>query len=239
MEIRLQKYLAQAGICSRRKAEEYILEGKITVNNNIVTELGTKVNENDIVKFKNKRVCINNEKIYIILNKPKNYITTAKDQFNRNTVMNLVKDIEYRIVPVGRLDYDTSGLLIMTNDGDLIYKITHPKHNINKTYIAKIEGIPNDDQINKFKNGLYIDGYKTSNANFEIIATNKNFSQVKITIHEGKNRQIRKMCDAINHKVIDLKRIAIANINLGNLKTGKYRYLTDEEINYLVKLASC
>lgn len=233
MLIRLQKYLADAGICSRRKAEEYIEEGKVKVNNEIITQLGTKINIDDIVYFDNKKVNIDKQKIYIILNKPKEYITTVKDQFNRPTVIDLIKDIDFRLLPVGRLDYDTSGLLIMTNDGDLIYKITHPKHNINKVYIAQIKGIPTEREIEQFKNGLYIDDYRTSEADFEIIKSNKNFSHVKIIIHEGKNRQVRKMCEAIGHKVISLERIAVGNIFLGDLAVGQYRYLTQNEINSL------
>ncbi len=169
-----------------------------------------------------------------MLNKPVGYITTVKDQFNRPTVLDLIKDINFRLVPVGRLDYDTSGLLLLTNDGDLVYKITHPKHDINKIYIAKIQGIPNDSEIYKFENGLYIDNYKTSKAKFEILKTFKNFSEVKITIHEGKNRQVRKMCDTIGHKVIELKRISIGNISLGSLPIGQFRYLTKKEIDYIV-----
>lgn len=228
--------MAEAGICSRRKAEEYILSGKVAVNGNIVTELGIKVCENDIIQFEGKKIKLESKKIYLILNKPTNYVTTVKDQFNRKTVMDLIKDIDYRLMPVGRLDYNTEGLLIMTNDGDLIYKITHPKHNIDKVYIAKILGIPTQKEIEKFEAGLFIDGYKTSKAKFELIKSDKSSSEVKITIHEGRNRQIRKMCEAINHKVIYLKRVSIGKINLDNLKLGSYRYLTEMEVKYLKSL---
>jgi len=233
--IRVQKYLSDAGICSRRKAEQYIIEGKVKVNGKIVS-LGAKVNENDEVYFENKKVKLQTKKIYIMLNKPVNYITTVKDQFNRLTVMDLIKDIDYRLVPVGRLDYDTSGLLIMTNDGDLVYKLTHPKHNINKVYIAKLEGILQKEQIYEFENGIYIDGYKTSNAKIEILNSNNKISNVRITIHEGKNRQIRKMCSAIGHNVLALKRISVGNLYLGKLQVSKYRNLTLKEINYLKSL---
>lgn len=228
--------MAEAGICSRRKAEEYILSGKVAVNGNIVTELGIKVCENDIIQFEGKKIKLESKKIYLILNKPTNYVTTVKDQFNRKTVMDLIKDIDYRLMPVGRLDYNTEGLLIMTNDGDLIYKITHPKHNIDKVYIAKILGIPTQKEIEKFEAGLFIDGYKTSKAKFELIKSDISSSEVKITIHEGRNRQIRKMCEAINHKVIYLKRVSIGKINLDNLKSGSYRYLTEMEVKYLKSL---
>lgn len=237
MIVRLQKYLADAGICSRRKAETLILEGKVTVNNTIITELGTKVDtQKDSVCYDGIKVSIKDKNVYIILNKPIEYITTVKDQFGRLTVMDLIKDIEYRLVPVGRLDYDTSGLLIMTNDGDLVYKITHPKHNINKVYIAQIKGIPTQQEISDFEKGLFIDDYKTSDAKFEILKTENNHATVKITIHEGKNRQVRKMCDKIGHPVISLTRVAIGDIELGQLAVGEYRYLTDDEINYLKKI---
>lgn len=237
MIIRLQKYLSDAGICSRRKAEEHIIAGKVKVNDKIITQLGTKINtDSDIIYFENKKITIDKQKIYIVLNKPKEYITTVKDQFNRPAVTDLIKDIKFRLVPVGRLDYDTSGLLIMTNDGDLVYRITHPKHNINKIYIAKIKGIPTEKEIEQFKNGLYIDDYKTSKADFEILKADKNFSEVKITIHEGKNHQVKKMCAVIGHSVISLHRIAIGNIFLEDLYIGKYRYLTQNEINSLYNL---
>lgn len=235
MSIRVQKYLADAGICSRRKAEQYILEGKVRVNDKVVFELGTKVTEDDEVYFENKKIKIEDKKVYIMLNKPVNYITTVKDQFGRATVMDLIKDINYRLVPVGRLDYDTSGLLIMTNDGNLVYKLTHPKHNIDKVYVAKLEGIIKKKEIYKFENGIYIDNYKTSNAKIEVLNLSNNNSNVKITIHEGKNRQIRKMCDAIGHSVLSLKRISIGDINL-DVPIGKYRYLTSKEIEYLNRL---
>lgn len=235
MSIRVQKYLADAGICSRRKAEQYILEGKVRINDKVVFELGTKVTEDDEVYFENKKIKIEDKKVYIMLNKPVNYITTVKDQFGRDTVIDLIKDINYRLVPVGRLDYDTSGLLIMTNDGNLVYKLTHPKHNIDKVYVAKLEGIIKKEEIYRFENGIYIDNYKTSNAKIEILNLNNNNSNVKITIHEGKNRQIRKMCDAIGHNVLSLKRISIGDINL-DVPMGKYRYLTSKEIEYLDRL---
>jgi 23S rRNA pseudouridine2605 synthase len=237
MVVRLQKYLADAGICSRRKAEILILEGKVKVNDKVVTELGTKVDsEKDSIYFEDKKIDISNKNVYIILNKPKEYVTTVKDQFGRATVMDLIKDIECRLVPVGRLDYNTSGLIIMTNDGELVYKITHPKHNINKVYIAQIKGIPTSQEIFDFENGLYIEDYKTSDAKFEFMQTKNNISTVKITIHEGKNRQIRKMCDKIGHPVIELTRISIGDIQLEQLATGQYRYLTDKEIDYLKKI---
>ncbi len=234
--IRLQKFLADCGICSRRKAEEHILQGDITVNGKIITQLGFKVDEkNDKVYFKNKLVKIEDKKVYIMLNKPVGCVTTAKEQFDRKTVFDYI-NIKERVVPVGRLDYDTSGLLILTNDGDLTYKLTHPKHNIKKVYIAKVYGTPTKEKLEKFKKGLIIDDYKTAPANIQILEKDNKYSTLKIIITEGRNRQVRKMCDAIGHKVVNLKRIAVDKINIGNLNIGEYRYLTKEEIAYLKKI---
>ncbi len=233
MLMRLQKYLAEAQVASRRKAEEIILQGRVSVNGNIATELGTKVeSDSDIVEVDGKKVSICQNAVYIVLNKPEGCVTTVKDQFNRKSVLDYVKDVKERIYPVGRLDYDTSGLLILTNDGELTYKLTHPKHNIEKTYIADVDREPDSNDMEKFKNGLIIDGRKTAPAEIEIIKKGR-LTSLKIKIHEGRNRQVRKMCAAINCNVVRLKRIAEGNIELGKLEKGKYRYLTDEEIMYL------
>lgn len=234
-KMRLQKFIALSGVASRRKAEEMILNGRVKVNGNVIRELGTKVDVNhDVVEVDGKKLTIKNEKIYIMLNKPVGYVTTVKDQFNRPTVISLIEnEIKERVYPVGRLDYDTEGLLLLTNDGELTYRITHPKHNINKTYIAVIKGIPSETELNRFRSGLCIEDYTTSPAAIEIIKVLKNESVVKITIHEGKNRQIRKMCEAIGHPVKQLKRIAIGNIRLNDLPVGQWRYLTPQEIKYL------
>lgn len=234
--IRLQKFLADNGICSRRKAEEHIKLGDVKINGKIVTELGIKVDlKKDKVYFKDTLVKIQQNKVYIMLNKPEGCITTAKEQFGRKTVFDYV-NIKERVVPVGRLDYDTSGLLILTNDGDLTYKLTHPKHNVKKVYIAKVFGIPTKEKLTQFRNGIKIDDYKTAPAKIEIINKEIKFSTLKITISEGKNRQVRKMCDAIGHKVVSLKRVAMERLTLGDLQTGKFRYLTKEEIDYLKKI---
>ncbi len=237
MQIRLQKYLAQAGIASRRKAEEIILSGRVTVNGEKITQLGVKIEEaKDKVTLDGKIIQQQSQNIYIMLHKPKGYITSAKDQFNRLTVMDLLKGINQRLVPVGRLDYDTSGLLILTNDGELTYKLTHPKHEVAKVYEALIKGSPSQEEIEAFMGGLIIEDYKTAPAQFEILSGNKYKSKVKITITEGRNRQVRKMCEAINHPVIGLKRIAIGKISLGDLKLAEYRHLTIKELEYLRKL---
>lgn len=237
MLIRLQKYLADANIASRRKSEEYILSGRVKVNGNIVTQLGTKVDTfNDIVEVDNKKIVKNEELIYIIFHKPEGCVTTVSDQFERKTVLDYIQDIDARIYPVGRLDYDTSGLLILTNDGELTYRLTHPKHNVEKTYIAKVFGKPTKDEIERFQRGLYIDGYKTAPAKIFVVKSDDNFSSLKIIINEGRNRQVRKMCENINHPVKNLKRIATGKLQLGELKKGEYRLLTKEEIEYLKSL---
>ncbi|WP_130807118.1 pseudouridine synthase [Senegalia massiliensis] len=232
--MRLQKFMAKAGIASRRKSEKIILDGRVTVNNTMIKKLGFKVDpKKDIIKVDNKEISLEKEKIYIILNKPVGYITSVSDQFNRKTVIDLVSKVDQRIYPVGRLDYDTSGLLLLTNDGDLTYKMTHPSHEVNKTYIAEVKGIPNNEELKEFKEGLKIEDYITSPADIKIIKKNKDKSTLKITIHEGKNRQVRKMCEKINHTVIKLKRISFGDIRLNNLKEGDYRFLTDKEIRYI------
>ncbi|TYQ15747.1 UNVERIFIED_CONTAM: 23S rRNA pseudouridine2605 synthase [Acetivibrio alkalicellulosi] len=220
--VRLQKYLADSGVASRRKAEELIRQGRVSVNGNITTELGTKVQNNDIIYLDGKEVKKEEKKVYIVLNKPVDYVSTVKDQFNRPTVIDLVK-VKERIFPVGRLDYDTSGLLILTNDGSLTYRLTHPKHEIKKVYLATIEGLPTKEEIEKFEKGLKIEDYITAPAKFKIVEGSKRSSIVEITIHEGKNRQVRKMCQAIGHPVLQLMRISFGNIHLGDLKEGQWR----------------
>ena len=237
MEVRLQKFLAEAGIASRRKAEELIVMGKIQLNGKVVTELGTKVNtQKDVVLYQNKKVEIKQNFVYIMLYKPEGYVTTVKDQFQRPTVMDLLKDITERVYPVGRLDYDTSGLLLLTNDGDLTYRLTHPKHHIEKTYEAKLFGIPSEQDILKFRRGIIIDGKKTEPATLEILKKEKKYTTVRIVIQEGRNRQVRKMCQAIKHPVAQLKRIGTGTLFLKDLKKGSYRYLTQKEISYLKSL---
>ncbi len=234
MLIRLSKYLADAGIASRRKAEQIIESGNVSVNGTVITQLGTKVDtEKDIIKFKGEEIKKQSKFVYIMLHKPEGYITTVKDQFQRPTVMDLIDNIEERVVPVGRLDYDTSGLLLLTNDGELTYKLTHPKHNIEKVYIAKVVGEPTEKQLNEFKNGLVIENYRTSPAKILIVKKEGKYCSLKIAIKEGKNRQVRKMCEAIECPVVALKRIATGKLFLGELKKGEYRHLTKQEIDYL------
>jgi len=237
-EIRLQKYLANQGICSRRKAEEYILDGKVKVNGKIVTELGTKIIiGEDIIEFQDKVVEEDTKKVYILLNKPIDYVTTVKDQFNRNTVIDLVKGVGTNVIPVGRLDMYTSGALILTNDGDFIYHVTHPKHEVTKTYNVTLRGKISKEDVEKLKNGVTIEDYTTSPAEVKILKIDeeKNISRIQIKIHEGRNRQVRKMCEAIGKNVIALHRAKIGNIDVKDLKLGEWRYLKQNEVDCLMK----
>lgn len=236
MEERLQKYLAECGVASRRKCEELILQGKVKVNNQIVTELGVKVNpEKDIVKFEDKEVKPTSKMVYILLNKPIGYVTTADDQFGRDTVLDLVK-VKERIVPVGRLDMYTSGALILTNDGDFVYKVTHPKHEIEKTYTVTVKGIIKNEEVEQLRKGVKIDDYITKPAKVKILKTDieKNISRLEIVIHEGKNRQVRKMCESVGRRVLALHRSKIGKIGVKDIELGKWRYLKDFEVKTLI-----
>ena len=238
-EIRLQKYLANLGIASRRKCEEYIIEGKVQVNNKTITTLGTKINPDiDEILFDGKKVKNEKKLVYILLNKPIGYVTTVKDQFGRQTVLDLLKDVKEKVLPVGRLDMYTSGALILTNDGDFIYKVTHPKHQIKKTYTVTLKGVAKQNEIDMLKNGVEIEDYITKPAEVKILKIDKEkqITRLEITIHEGKNRQVRKMCEAINKKVLALHRSKIENLEVKNLKIGNYRYLKKEELNKIGKI---
>ena len=235
-EIRLQKYLAEAGVASRRKCEEFMLQGRVEVNGVRITELGSKVDAGDIVKVDGKEVKQEEKKVYILLNKPVGYITTAKDQFSRKTVLDLIEGVNERIYPVGRLDYDTSGLLLLTNDGDLAYKLTHPSREADKIYQVKVKGALNDNALHAFKSGIRIDDYTTSPAKIKILERTSTDTLIEVTIHEGKNRQVRRMFEAVGHTVLKLRRISIGPVKLGNMEEGTWRNLTPEEVKSLKKL---
>ena len=221
MEERLQKYLAECGIASRRKCEEYITQGKVQVNGKTITELGVKVNpEKDKITFEGKNVKQEETKVYILLNKPIGYVTTSDEQFGRDKVLDLVK-VRERVVPVGRLDMYTSGALILTNDGDFVYKVTHPKHEITKTYTVTVKGIIKNEEVEQLRKGVKID-------------EEKDISRLEITIHEGKNRQVRRMCESVGRRVIALHRSKIGNIGVKDIELGKWRYLKDFEVKTLI-----
>lgn len=236
--MRLQKYMAMAGVASRRKSEELISQGKVKVNGKVITEMGFDVDEfSDDVSVSNQLIEIERRQVYILLNKPTGYITSAKDQFGRKTVLDLVASINERVYPVGRLDYDTSGLLLLTNDGELTNKLTHPKHDVSKTYLAKVKGVPTAEELQKFEKGIVIDGKPTKAATIAIAKIFQKNALLEITITEGRNRQVRKMCEAIGHDVITLQRTKIGKIELdAELALGKWRYLTKKEVEYLLAL---
>ena len=229
--MRLQKFLSKAGVASRRKSEELIQKGLIKVNGQTILQLGLNINpDSDIIFYSGKRLSLQ-KNIYIMLNKPVGFITTMKEQFNRPSILELVK-LNEKIFPVGRLDCNTSGLLLLTNDGDLAYKLTHPKHDIFKTYHAKIKGVPDQNQLKNFRHGLVIENKKTKTAHIKILKVSGKNCTVEIKISEGRNRQIRKMCEKINHPVINLKRVAIGDLKL-DVGASKYRFLTEDEVCYL------
>ena len=236
MEERLQKYLAECGIASRRKCEEYIIQGKVQVNGKTITELGVKVNpEKDKITFEGKNVKQEERKVYILLNKPIGYVTTSDEQFGRDKVLDLVK-VRERVLPVGRLDMYTSGALILTNDGDFVYKVTHPKHEITKTYTVTVKGIIKNEEVEQLRKGVKIDDYTTRPAKVKILKTDeeKDISRLEITIHEGKNRQVRRMCESVGRRVIALHRSKIGNIGVKDIELGKWRYLKDFEVKTLI-----
>ncbi len=226
---RLNKYIASCGICSRRKADELIQSGKISINGKIVRELGYKVQNEDIVKIDNKEIFKEAKKVYIMLNKPKGYVTTSSEQFGRKSVLDLIEE-DVRLYPIGRLDMYTEGLLLLTNDGEFAHNVMHPKNEVEKEYEVITDRRLTDKQKYMLENGVDIGGYVTKPASVKILSDTK----FKIVIHEGKNRQIRRMCKKANINLLNLKRIKEGNIELGDLKTGKYRYLTEEEKNNMV-----
>ncbi len=234
--MRLQKYIASCGITSRRNAEELIRNKRVKINGVVMDQMGYTVKEDDRVELDNQLIKIDERMVYIVLNKPVGYITTVSDEQDRPTVMDLLTDLDTRVFPVGRLDNNTSGLLIMTNDGQMSYKLTHPKHKIYKTYLAMVQGMITQGDIEKLTRGVDIGGYITAEAFAKITEYKQNCSIVEIKIHEGKNRQVRRMFKAVGHKVIELERIALGELKLGKLKSGHYRKLTKQEIDYLQEI---
>ncbi|WP_026293877.1 pseudouridine synthase [Saccharibacillus kuerlensis] len=236
---RLQKILAQAGVASRRKCEELILAGKVEVNGEVVTTLGTKADPDADEITVSGRAIKAQKKLYLMFNKPKGVITSATDPEGRKVVTDYIKGIKERVYPVGRLDYDSEGLLLLTNDGDLAQKMTHPSHHVPKTYLATVEGIPHGDSLEKLRRGIQLEDGMTAPADLDYydVDQEKKQATIRITIYEGKNRQVRRMFDAISHPVKRLKRISMGNLYLQNLKRGLFRHLTANEVNELKQLA--
>jgi 23S rRNA pseudouridine2605 synthase len=237
MQIRLNKFLSQAGVASRREADRMIEEGRVRVNNQLVEELGYKIDdEKDRVEVNGKKVTRDKELIYLVLNKPAGYLVTCKDPFQRPTIKSLLVDLEKRVFPIGRLDCQSEGLLLLTNDGELAYRLTHPRYKIKKIYLVKIKGELDSSDLDKLERGVLIDGKKTAPAKVALLASSPKKSLLKIAIHEGKKREVRKMCEVIGHEVLELKRIAFAGLKLNKLGPGKWRYLTHREIAKLKEL---
>ncbi len=234
MQERLQKIISAAGAASRRKAEELILEGCVTVNGRVVTELGTKADpEKDAIKVSGKLIHIPQSKTYIVLNKPRGFITSMKDPEGRPVVTELLKGVKARVVPVGRLDYDTEGLLIMTNDGDLAHSLMHPSHEMPKTYLAKVKGIIEDKAIEKLRKGVKLREGLTTPATVNKLKKTDANSWVEIIVHEGRYRQVRRMLEEVGYPVSKLIRVTYGSLALGNVPLGKYRHMTPDEVKRL------
>ncbi len=232
--MRLQKFLALSGVASRRASEELIVSGKVTVNGELINTLGSKVDPDfDRVCVNGKEVLVASKKVYVMLHKPKNVVTTKKDNFSRQTVIDLLPDALSHLYPVGRLDYDSEGLLLLTNDGDVTFALTHPSRKVQKTYRVKVDGLLTDEAIRRLQTGVFIEGRKTMPAKVLVKEATQNGSTFYIAITEGRNRQVRKMCTLVGYSVLSLCRVAEGPIKLGNLPKGKWRYLTDDEIKSL------
>ena len=235
MEKRLQKILSEMGITSRRKAEDLIFEGRVTVNGRLATN-GTKADPvKDHIKVDGKLLIKPEPKVYIMFNKPKNVVTSLHDPEGRPTVKDFLKGVRYRVFPVGRLDYDSEGLLLLTNDGDFAHAVLHPSRKISKTYLVKVKGILEEDKIEKLKTGVKLVEMITATAKVKRIRKTENNSWLEITIYEGKKRQIRRMLEKIGHDVLKLKRIRVDGLELGKLEPGTFRYLTPEERDKIKK----
>lgn len=231
MEERLQKYLASCGVASRRMSEEIIKSGRVAVNGQIVTEMGVKIKiGTDKVTVDGKDITPEEEHVYLMLNKPEGYVTTAHDPQGRPTVLDLVAEVPQRVFPIGRLDVDTEGLLFLTNDGELAYRLTHPKFAVPKVYHALVTGKPSEDKLDRMRNGLKLEDGMTKPCTVKVIRRYNHKTMLEITISEGRNRQVRRMCQAIGNPIIELERVKIENIELSQVKRGQYRKLTLEEL---------
>ncbi|KRN86925.1 pseudouridine synthase [Ligilactobacillus acidipiscis] len=241
MTERLQKVMANAGVASRRASEKMIIEGRVRVNGKTVTELGVKVSGEDAVEVDGHLLEQSDQKVYFILYKPRGVISAAKDDKNRKVVTDFFQDIPQRIYPVGRLDYDTSGLVLMTNDGDLANKLMHPRYHVNKTYVAKVKGIPESNELERLRHGVLLDKtHKSSPAKTKLMSVDKkkNTALVSLTIHEGRYHQVKRMLKSVGHPVEKLKRETYGFLNLDGLTSGDFRKLTNQEITALKKMVA-
>ncbi|GAB6182188.1 hypothetical protein JCM14036_35070 [Desulfotomaculum defluvii] len=234
---RLQKILAQAGVASRRHSEDLIVAGKVKVNGKVVTELGIKVDPlRDKIEVKGKPLPQREKRVYLLMNKPRGYVTTLNDERGRKTIADLLEGVDQRVYPVGRLDYDSEGLLLLTNDGELTQAVTHPKHKVKKTYLVKVDGVPETEQLKEMARGLVLEDGPTAPADVRLAGIGDNRALLEISIHEGRNRQVRRMCEHIGYKVLRLRRIRIGTLELGNLQSGEVRELTKKELRELARL---
>ena len=236
--MRLQKYMAMCGVAARRKCEEMIAAGRVTVNGRVITEMGTQVEEQDEVLVDGVRITPEEEKRYVLYHKPAGEVTTVSDEKGRETVMDRFRDFPVRLYPVGRLDYDSEGLLLLTNDGALAQRLTHPSCEVDKVYLARVTGNPSNEAIDRLRRGVYMEGdeRRTYPADVRVVRDESLFSDILVTIHEGRNRQVRRMFDAVGHQVLLLRRVRFGPLELGNLRRGEWRELTAQEVEQLHRL---
>ncbi len=238
MLVRLNKYLAQAGVASRREADRFIAEGRVRVNGRIVSELGSRIDPGkDSVSVDGRDVRKESRLVYLVLNKPPGYLVTLKDQYHRPTIKELLPHIAERIYPVGRLDLESEGLLLLTNDGELAFRLAHPGSEIRKSYLVKVKGEPDEKALEKLRKGVFLAGKKTVPARVVLLAHNPKKSLLRIEIHEGRKHEVRLMCHHVGHDALSLKRVALGGLTLGTLKSGAWRYLTAQEIRKLRRSA--
>lgn len=239
MIIRLNKFLSQSGVASRREADKLIVEGRIAVNNEVVQTLGAKIDdEKDVVTVDGKRIRSDNQFQYLILNKPAGYLVTLKDPLRRPTILDLIPNLKSRVFPVGRLDFESEGLLLLTNDGELAYRLMHPRYGIKKVYLANVKNVPERSRLQILEKGIRIDGKKTAPAKVRLLKPGSKSALIRIELTEGRKREVRRMFEAIGHPVRELTRIQFAGLNLKNLKRGHWRHLTSSEIVQLKRLTS-
>ena len=234
MTVRLNKFLSLAGVTSRREADRWILEGRISVNNRVVDELGFKVDEaHDVVRVDGRKIQVMSKPVYVLLNKPAGYMVTLKDPFGRPTVRSLLPASLGRIFPVGRLDLETEGLLILTNDGELAYRLSHPRFGVKKIYLAKVRGEPGKEALRRLERGVYLEGEKTAPAKAVLLAPGLKSSWLRLELQEGRKRQVREMCRAVGHPVLELRRVEFAGLSLRDMKPGRWRHLEPQEVRRL------
>ena len=236
--MRLQKYMAMCGVAARRKCEEMIAEGRVRVNGNTITQMGTQVEDGDVVEVDGKRIRPEAEKRYVLYHKPAGEVTTVSDEKGRETVMDCFRDFPVRLYPVGRLDYDSEGLLLLTNDGELAQRLTHPSCEVDKVYLARVTGNPRNEALDRLRRGVFMEGdeRRTYPAQVRVVRDEALYSDILVTIHEGRNRQVRRMFDAVGNKVLLLRRVQFGPLKLGELRRGEWRELTQEEIDALHEL---